>query len=103
MLRELLGRHRRALFVVAALLIVSPVFGVILADAVGYHEPLDVAAEKLGLREARLPEWTPFSDYSFPGLPPTLGYIAAGALGVAVILAAGAAIARSAAKRVETV
>ncbi|KSW12717.1 cobalamin biosynthesis protein [Pyrodictium occultum] len=78
----------------AVLLVVSPVFGVILADKLGYHEPLDVAAEKLGLQERSLGEWTPFSDYTFPGLPDTLGYIVAGAVGVAVILAIGYVAAR---------
>ncbi|HID40576.1 MAG TPA: cobalamin biosynthesis protein [Pyrodictium sp.] len=90
----LLGRYRGALLAVAVLLILSPVFGVVLAEKVGYHEPLDVAAEKLGLEEHPIVEWTPFSDYTVPGLPDTIGYIVAGAIGVAVILGIGLVAAR---------
>jgi len=89
-----LSRHRGVLLAAAVLLLVSPVFGVVLAEKVGYHEPLDVAAEKLGLEEHQVAEWTPFSDYTVPGLPDTIGYIVAGATGVAVILAIGLTAAR---------
>ena len=82
-------RYRGVILAVVALVIISPLFGIILAEKVGYHEPLDVAAEKLGLAEKEIAEWTPFSDYTFPGLPDTLGYIAAGFLGVGVIIALG--------------
>ncbi|ALL01528.1 hypothetical protein Pyrde_1485 [Pyrodictium delaneyi] len=90
----LLGRYRGALLAAAVLLIISPVFGVVLAEKVGYHEPLDVAAEKLGLEEHPVAEWTPFSDYTVPGLPDTIGYIVAGAIGVTVILGIGLVAAR---------
>lgn len=89
-----LGRYRGALLAAAVLLVISPVFGVVLAEKVGYHEPLDVAAEKLGLEEHPIAEWTPFSDYTVPGLPDTIGYIVAGAIGVAVILGIGLVAAR---------
>lgn len=88
-----LARFRTALLVVAALLVVSPVFGVVLAEKIGYHEPLDVAAEKLHLREIDVYH-TPFDDYTFPGLPDTVGYIVAGFLGVSVILGLGLAASR---------
>jgi len=39
----------KTLINIIILVIISPVFGVILADMVGYHEPLDMAAELLGL------------------------------------------------------
>ncbi|MCE4628378.1 MAG: PDGLE domain-containing protein [Desulfurococcales archaeon] len=80
---------RKAWMVIILLVIVSPIFGVILADRIGYHEPLDVAAEKLGLSEKDVGYHTPFEDYTFPGLGPVPGYIAAGLLGVIVILVIG--------------
>ncbi len=79
---------RRALLIIVLLVIVSPLFGIVLAGLVGYHEPLDVAAEKLGLKEVDI-EWTPFTDYTIPGLPDTIGYIAAGLLGVGIIMGLG--------------
>jgi len=81
---------RKAVITIIALIIISPLFGVILADAVGYHEPLDVAAEKLGLKDVtdKL-NWTPFLDYSVPGLPATVGYIVSGFIGVAAVLGLG--------------
>ncbi len=91
---------RRAALIILVLLLVSPLFGVVLADMVGYHEPLDIAAEKLGLRDKTDEvNWTPFEDYSVPGLPPIPGYIASGLLGVAVILAVGAVLRRAAVGR----
>ena len=81
---------RKTLFTVIVLIIVSPVFGVILADAVGYHEPLDVAAEMLNLEDITEDiNWTPFLDYTVPGLPDVLGYIVSGFIGVGVILGLG--------------
>ena len=81
-------KYKRALMTITLLLLVSPIFGVILANAVNYHEPLDVAAEALHLREASF-NWTPFKDYTVPGLPDTIGYIIAGAIGVSIILGIG--------------
>ena len=99
-MRELLARHRRALLATVVLVLVSPVFGVILADMVGYHEPLDVAAELIGLPDkSEELNWTPFFDYTVPGLPDTVGYIVAGFIGVVVILAMGAVLQRIAARR----
>jgi len=81
---------RKTLFTVIVLIIVSPVFGVILADAVGYHEPLDVAAEMLNLEDITEDiNWTPFLDYTVSGLPDVLGYIVSGFIGVGVILGLG--------------
>jgi len=95
---SLLSKYRRALLAIAVLLVVSPLFGVIGADLVGYHEPLDVAAESLGLSEASL--WSGFlPDYTVPGLPEdwlsmSMGYIIAGVIGVLIILAIGFIIIR---------
>ncbi len=87
-----LSRYKRPLVLIAVLLAVSPVFGVVLAEKVGYHEPLDVAAEKLGLKEWKLPEWSPFPDYTVPGLPDTVGYVLSGLVSVALIIARGLAL-----------
>ena len=78
-------RYGKALLVIVVLAIISPVFGVILADAVGYHEPLDVAAETLGLKEEDIEWGSPLPDYSVPGLDPVTGYIRSGIVGAAVV------------------
>lgn len=81
---------KKALIIVITLVLVSPLFGVILADMVGYHEPLDVVAEKLGLQDlSEEIDWTPFFDYTVPGLPNTIGYIVSGFIGIGIILAIG--------------
>ena len=95
-LRAFFQEHRRALLLIGVLLIISPLFGVIGAELVGYHEPLDVAAEKLGLEEAE-PVWSGLlPDYTVPGLPEdwaglSVGYIISGIVGIAIILAIGLA------------
>lgn len=72
---------------VTALLLASPIF-LVASELTGYHEPLDIVAEALGLKEATEEfNWTPFLDYTVPGVPPVLGYILTGALGVIAILA----------------
>jgi len=90
-----LFKSKRAWIAIIVMLILSPVFGVILADMVGYHEPLDLAAEIAGLRDvSEEVNWTPFFDYRVPGLPAEVGYVVAGALGVAVIVAVGYVVMR---------
>lgn len=80
----------KVLIVILILVFISPIFGVILADMVGYHEPLDVAAEILNLQDlTEKINWTPFLDYSIPGLPAVIGYIVAGLIGVGIILGIG--------------
>jgi len=86
---------KKALAVSLILVFVSPVFGVVLADMMGFHEPLDLAARSLGLQDwTESFNWTPFLDYTVPGLPAEVGYIVAGLLGIAVILCIGLAISR---------
>ncbi len=86
---------KKALLIIALLVVVSPVFGVILADMVGYHEPLDIAAETVGLEDITDQiNWTPFLDYTVPGLPDEIGYIVAGFIGVAIVWALGMGLAR---------
>ena len=84
---------RKAWYAIAFMIIISPLFGIILADMVGYHEPLDVAAEMLHLKDVSDKiNWTPFYDYTVPGLPDTIGYIISGIIGVAVVYALGKVI-----------
>ncbi len=87
-------RYKKAILTTLTLVAVSPIFGVILANAVGYHEPLDVAAEALHLHEINIGDWTPFTDYTVPGLPDTIGYIVAGLIGIAIILDLGYVLAK---------
>ena len=77
----------KSAILIATLIAISPLFGVVLADAVGYHEPLDVAAEMLGLKDITdKVNWTPFLDYSVPGLPAEVGYVVSGILGTLAVL-----------------
>ncbi len=81
---------RKALMVGVILILISPLFGVILADMVGFHEPLDIAAEELNLPDwTEDLNWTPFLDYMIPNLSAEIGYIIAGFLGFALILGVG--------------
>ena len=84
---------RKAWYAIAFMIIISPLFGIILANMVGYHEPLDVAAQMLHLKDIsdRI-NWTPFYDYTVPGLPDTIGYIISGIIGVAVVYTLGKVI-----------
>ncbi len=76
----------RPYLLILILVLVSPIFGVIGADIVGYHEPLDVAAELIGLGESE-PIWTGiFPDYTVPGVPDVMGYMISGFVGVGVLL-----------------
>lgn len=90
---ENLDRRYMALLVI--LILVSPLFGVYLSDLVGYHEPLDLAAEHVGLPDLNEElNWTPLYDYGFPALHPMLGYIVSGFIGVAIILGIGMLLTR---------
>jgi len=83
-------RYKGTLILIVLLVLVSPIFGVILAEVVGYHEPLDVAAEILGLEDITEDlNWTPLLDYTIPGVPDVIGYIIAGLIGVGIILSIG--------------
>jgi cobalt/nickel transport protein len=89
-MKEIVLRYKKAFILILFLIVISPIFGVILANLLGYHEPLDVAAEFLGLNETTEEiNWTPFVDYSVPGLPPEVGYIVSGLLGALVVLLLG--------------
>ncbi|MHC1627282.1 MAG: PDGLE domain-containing protein [Candidatus Nezhaarchaeales archaeon] len=97
-------KNKKAWITIIVLLIISPIFGVILADMVGYHEPLDVAAESIGLTDvSEQINWTPLFDYSVPGLPAEIGYIVAGAIGIAIIAVIGYGMLKIAEKRREKV
>ncbi|MEM0233470.1 MAG: hypothetical protein QXP47_00475 [Candidatus Nezhaarchaeales archaeon] len=93
-------KSKKTWITVIVLLILSPIFGVVLADIVGYHEPLDLAAEAIGLRDiSEEITWTPFFDYSVPGLPAEIGYVISGAIGVIAITVIGYGILKMAEKR----
>jgi cobalt/nickel transport protein len=86
---------KNALIVAVILIFISPIFGVILADIVGFREPLDVAAEELNLPDWTEDfNWTPFLDYTIPGLSAEIGYIIAGFIGFAIILGTGLILTR---------
>ncbi len=77
---------KRAYIIIIVLVVLSPLFGVIGAEIVGYREPLEVAAEKVGLEESE-PLWSGvLPDYTFPGANDAVGYIIAGFIGVAILL-----------------
>jgi len=77
---------RKSYIAIIILVLISPLFGVIGANIVGYKEPLDLAAEMIGIEESE-PLWSGiFSDYTVPGLPDELGYIVAGFVGVFLLL-----------------
>ncbi|MFP3292494.1 MAG: PDGLE domain-containing protein [Thermoproteus sp.] len=85
---------RRFLALLIALALISPVFGVWLANLINYHEPLDVAADLINqaanrtiLNDTRYQmNWTPFIDYTVPGLPDWAGYIVSAFIGLAIYL-----------------
>lgn len=80
----------KTLIFLLIIILVSPIFGVILADIVGFHEPLDIAAEKVELHDlSKDMNWTPLFDYTIPGLSPEIGYIISGLLGITIILGVG--------------
>jgi len=95
-----MNSFRKALIMTLILVLISPIFGVILADSVGFHEPLDLAAEALNLQDwSESLNWTPLFDYTVPGLPAEVGYIVSGIIGIAIILVIGLAINRLASRR----
>lgn len=81
---------RKGFLLALFLVLISPIFGIYLADIVGYHEPLDLVGERLGLQDRTEDmNWTPFLGYSVPGLPGWAGYIISGLIGILVILGLG--------------
>ena len=85
---QLIGRKLLVTLIILTLL--SPICGVILADLVGYHEPLDVAAETIGLEDiSEQINWTPLFDYGIEGIPAEIGYIISGFIGLGIILGVG--------------
>ncbi|MCS7102797.1 MAG: cobalamin biosynthesis protein [Candidatus Korarchaeum sp.] len=77
---------KRSYLAIIILVLISPLFGVVGANIVGYREPLDVAAELVGIKESE-PVWSGiFPDYTLPGLPDEVAYVIAGLVGVGVLL-----------------
>lgn len=85
---------RRALAGVLVLVLLAPVFGWA-ADAVGYTEPIDVAAERTdaGEHETTLSSGL-LPDYSVPGLGSGVGTLIAGVVGTALTLGVALAAGR---------
>lgn len=84
---------KKILVATTLLIFMSPLFGVILADTMGFHEPLDLAAKILNLQDlSETFNWTPLFNYKIPSLPPEVGYIISGFIGVILIFIAGLAI-----------
>jgi cobalt/nickel transport protein len=76
----------RALAVLVVLALLAPVFGWA-AGAVGYAEPLDVAAEATGATvHADSIAIAPFPDYGVPGLAAPAGTLVSAIVGTALTL-----------------
>lgn len=81
---------KKGLLLALILVLISPIFGIYLSDLVGYREPLDLAAEMLGLQDyTERINWTPFLDYTVPGLPDWAGYVISGLIGIMIIFGLG--------------
>lgn len=70
--------------VIGIMIALSPIFAY-LAELVEYSEPLENAAEMLGLEEESINPGI-FPDYTIPGLDPYLGTFLSGAIGVLIVL-----------------
>lgn len=74
---------RRALFVVAALIIFTPLFAYA-AELVGYSEPLENIASNLGVKESPLYHGL-LPDYTVGGLDPYIGTLISAVIGSAIV------------------
>jgi len=91
-LEEKVTPGKAAIAVIAAMIIVSPLFAYA-AELVGYSEPLENAAEMLGLTENPIYEGL-LPDYTVPGIDPYAGTLIAGVVGTVIALALGYLMAR---------
>jgi cobalt/nickel transport system permease protein len=91
-LEEKAAPGKTALAVIAAMIVVSPLFAYA-AELVGYSEPLENAAEMLGLSENPIYEGL-LPDYTVPGIDPYTGTLIAGIVGTVIVLALGYVMAR---------
>jgi cobalt/nickel transport protein len=81
-----LSHLRGPLTVLILLTVLTPVFGVA-ADAVGYTEPLEIAAETTGaIDDANPVTIAPFPDYTVPGLGGVTGTVLSALLGIGLTL-----------------
>lgn len=77
---------RRAAIIIVVLVVLAPVFGVA-ANAVGYTEPLEIAAERAGAVGAIETIYRGvFPDYAVPGLDSPAGTLLSAAIGTIVTL-----------------
>lgn len=81
-----------ALGVIAAMIAVSPLFAYA-AELVGYAEPLENAAEIIGLEENPIYEGL-LPSYTLPSLDPYIGTLIAGVVGTVIVLGLGVILAR---------
>jgi cobalt/nickel transport protein len=89
------GWARRALAVVAVLVVLSPAFAWA-AGAVGYAEPLDVAAEAAGATAHATPTFAaPLPGYGVPGLGPAAGTLVAATVGTLATFGVALAVGRA--------
>ncbi|MEM4473007.1 MAG: energy-coupling factor ABC transporter permease [Archaeoglobaceae archaeon] len=77
-----IGKTSAAVLII--LIVLSPVFAY-LAEEVGYFEPMEKAAEILGLEEHRFYEAV-FPDYTIVGFDPYLGTLMSCAIGTLIVL-----------------
>lgn len=79
---------KKLLALLVALALISPIFGVILANTVNYAEPIDHLGEALNLTDiSDKINWTPFIGYAVSGLPDWLGYLISAFIGLAAFAA----------------
>jgi cobalt/nickel transport protein len=85
---------RKALVVLAVLIVLAPVFGWA-AGAVGYAEPIENAAELTGATEHETAtDPGLFPDYSVPGLGDGVGTLLSGVVGTGLTLAVAVGLGR---------
>lgn len=76
---------RKALAVIVVLALLSPVFGWA-AEAVGYAEPIDLAAEQTGAADEATGGHGLFSNYSVPGTGGAVGTLLSAVVGIGLML-----------------
>lgn len=89
-----MNRLRGALAVLVLLTVLAPIFGMA-AHAVGYTEPLEIAAETTGATDDAEPGTiAPFPDYTVPGLGGATGTFLSAVIGTGLTLGVMAAVGR---------
>lgn len=84
---------RKSLAALLLLALLAPVFGWA-AGAVGYAEPIDVAAERTGAADAATGGHGLFPDYSVAGLGSSVGTLVSALIGIGLTLGVATAAGR---------